>query len=331
MLGTPRARIIRETIRAWFSILNSATNDEIADIRLAWSKARDSVTQLLDDAVCGLMSNIILILHRAKWIPRLYNRWSDGCGTAWVLSGGFSSPDLVANTIIKSYADLDLERAQAHYCGKGMGQGVHFPATLGLIRTFKASNYAEKCLLENILSASCWTAERIHSINPDYSPLCNRCGQHDDSPLHCYWTCPANADIQHDDIIKSQHLINGACAGSVDFPCLWLRGILPSSFIHVPDHHLPTDDYQITWVNPTILDSGTYYGDASGGAYTSFPELRRVGCAFASIDNDGQLVTAAHFPLPGTVQTVPRGELFTLVELLNHISVRAIITFVTDN
>ena len=45
----------------------------------------------------------------------------------------------------------------------------------------------------------------------------------------------------------------------------------------------------------------------------------------------GELVYAAHYPLPGEVQTVARGELLALVVLLRFATPLAEIDFVTDN
>ena len=107
---------------------------------------------------------------------------------------------------------------------------------------------------------------------------------------------------------------------------------MPSKYI--PTEHVPSDLYEITWINPNAvsMNSGVYYGDASGGEYSSYPEIRRVGCSFVSVAaSDGALLFGAHFPLPGSVQTVPRGELFTLVELIKQARDGAEITYVTDN
>ena len=50
-----------------------------------------------------------------------------------------------------------------------------------------------------------------------------------------------------------------------------------------------------------------------------------------SLDTDGKLTFGAHLPLPGSVQTVPRGELFTVVELIKQARDGADIMYVTDN
>ena len=176
------------------------------------------------------------------------------------MTGHKAPPDQVANVIIKSFALIELERAQTHYCGKGMGNGVHFGATLPYIRNLKPNQFANKALCENILSASNWTAERIHSIaNPDFPSLCPRCNNEPETPEHCYWSCPANANIDHEDVQFTEKLITRALAKFSNEPCLWFRGILPDKYIQVPKCNEPLESYDITWVTtPCHIDSGTY-------------------------------------------------------------------------
>lgn len=120
---------------------------------------------------------------------------------------------------------------------------------------------------------------------------------------------------------------------STDQPCLWFRGILPSSLINIPPEEAPVTQSNITYVNPVgfEISSGTYYGDASGSDNTEYPDIRRVGCAFAKLTEQDELAFAAHFPLPGEIQTVARGELYALVELIKHAKPMSDIEFVTDN
>ena len=307
----------------------------MGDIKYAWIKAKQVITEHGDSQVVGIMSNLISMLLKANWEPTAFNSWNHN-GLVWQLTGAKTPPDQVANAIIQSYASLELTRADSHYLGKGMKDGVHFRSTLSLLRSFPSSMFASKSLLENILSSSNWTADRIHSINPEYSNLCPRCNQHVETPLHCYWTCPANCLIDDPAITKSQHLVDKAIAGQHAEPCLWFRGILPINYIDIPDAFLPSDTYTVEWVRPnelsTNVTSGTYYGDASGGQFSEYPEIRRIGCSFVAIHPlSMELLLAAHFPLPGAMQTVPRGELFTLVELVRHAEINASLHYITDN
>ena len=68
-----------------------------------------------------------------------------------------------------------------------------------------------------------------------------------------------------------------------------------------------------------------------GEEYTQYPELSRVGCAFAKIGDLGNLLFAASFPLPGEIQIASRGELYSSVEFMQHVEPMSDIEFVTDN
>jgi hypothetical protein len=57
----------------------------------------------------------------------------------------------------------------------------------------------------------------------------------------------------------------------------------------------------------------TIYGDASGGMFTKYNQLRRCGVGLACISEQGTLLWAIRFNLPGAVQTVARGELFAIL------------------
>ena len=119
-----------------------------------------------------------------------------------------------------------------------------------------------------------------------------------ETDLHCYYGCQTKANIEDDAVVDTQNLCSRAIAQQDTFPCLWLRGILPAGHIVVPPEAEPPLDDVVTYIHEenVYIASGIFFGDASGGEHTRYPEIRRVGCAFASIDGTGQLMFAAHFP-----------------------------------
>ena len=78
-MGTPRARLIRETIRAWFGIFKTLTQPEILDLRAAWAVAKAALisSDKPINQVKGILSNVICILIQAKWSPSAFNVWRD--------------------------------------------------------------------------------------------------------------------------------------------------------------------------------------------------------------------------------------------------------------
>ena len=103
---------------------------------------------------------------------------------------------------------------------------------------------------------------------------------------------------------------------------LWLRGILPTMFL-------------VTYVNitsrPLERGSRTYYRDASGGDCSAVALLRRVGVGICKITPTGTLLFGAFCPLPGEIQTVPRGEIYAFFLLPCEAEPMAVIDYVTDN
>ena len=87
------------------------------------------------------------------------------------------------------------------------------------------------------------------------------------------------------------------------------------------------------WNSHTQLQSGTYFTDASGGLDHDIPQLRRCGigiCASPSL-HPPQAPDGLHYPLPGEVQTVPRGEMHAIVTVARLAALEADILVYSDN
>ena len=282
------------------------------------------------------MSNVILTLLAANWKPCHLDVWTDPDGCQWQLSDNSVSPNIVASAVAKSHLNKDLVKASLHRNGQGMAQGIDTSGTIAPLRTKAvAGNYPLKAAIETIVSAATWPAQRIHDISPSFSALCPRCEEEVESDLHWGWTCRCNADIEADEVQDTQNLIVRATAEATDVPCLWLRGILPSRRSSLKEEHQPPDTELLRFRNNLSHDivwgSGTYYGDASGGVYTDVPVLRSVGFGVVRLNEDMSLAVAVNTRLPGSIQTVPRGELYALVLLSILAEEYATIDFVTDN
>ena len=124
------------------------------------------------------------------------------------------SPDIVAAGIAKSYSNKDLRRAAEHYNGKGIEHVIASGFTFKYLRNLKDKTNSDlqyKAALETILSASTWPSARVHEAYEHVSPFCTRCNKDIvDAALHCFWTCPCNSDIDHENVSDSQSLIKQA-------------------------------------------------------------------------------------------------------------------------
>ena len=213
--------------------------------------------------VHGILSNLIHTLFAIKWEPRSNDYWEDETGQGWQLDL-FCNPKPLIIAMIKSYNLIQCKTASWARNGKGMENGCDWNSTLSLHRSLKSSqHYPSRCALETIISGSCWPEDRIFECNALHDATCRRCGL-PDSDLHTFWTCSKNNNIDDTEVADTQKLIQRAIDESSEFPCLWLRGILPSSFSQVSDEYLASEDTKhiyvpyITPIQDCNVSSGLY-------------------------------------------------------------------------
>ena len=98
-----------------------------------------------------------------------------------------------------------------------------------------------------------------------------RCGAEVETSLHTFWTCPANNNLTEEEVTSTQGLIPAAERQANIMPCFWLRGLMPDHMSYIEDE--PTTQLIVTYDGPgqPSWGSGTYYGDGSGGEFTSHP------------------------------------------------------------
>ena len=217
-----------------------------------------------------------------------------------------------------------------------MGSGIDWSLSTQRYRS-KHISYPQRCGFETIAAAAFWPNLRVHQIKPEVSKFCDRCGGTElDTPLHCFWSCPANGKIEAEEVANTHRLIAEAEAHFQDLACLWIRGLIPHSLTKaVLDQRQPSEDLHLVTSSfgCTVKVSGTItvYGDASGGKFTSYAILRRVGVGIVRIDQEGNMIWGQRFNLPGKVQTVARGELYAILRTAQLAEEYARIDFVTDN
>ena len=185
----------------------------------------------------------------------------------------------------------------------------------------------------SFLTGAMWPLARIHYYGA--AALCPHCGVLQ-SLMHQLRECPHTCSIDHAHIIETNKLAPQAVADNTR-QCFWTRGLLPNDLISL----LPVD-HPLSHYNPVFYThahyrilvkdrwpSGIYFGDGSGGKFTSHPALRRCGVGICLVV-DEQPVAAAWTPLPGEIQTVGRAELYALLQVVTNASPLAVITFFTD-
>ena len=341
-ISTPFARVISELVTLWFKVLKTNKHDKhfnILDIKNTWAKAKETMkkSNYKQLHVHGILSNLIHTLFVIKWDPHSNDYWEDETGQGWQLDLSCNPKTLII-AMIKSYNLTQCKSASWARNGKGMELGCDWNITLSLHRSLKGpQHYPSRCALETLISGSCWPEDRILECNSLHDSACKRCGL-PDSDLHTFWTCSKNKDICDSEVVGTQKLIQRATDESSEYPCLWLRGILPSLLSDVPDEYCAPNEAKHTYVSyitpiqDCIVTSGLYYGDASGGTFSSYPKLTRCGVGLCKVDfsTEAQL-WGVQINLPGAIQTVPRAELYALHFLVNEAEAHATLEFITDN
>jgi hypothetical protein len=236
-------------------------------------------------------------------------------------------------------------QAATSWQSAGIENGVAYAYTMKLLWKYRKEKVNDKAgALETILTGACWSPDRKcqAGIYIEDENMCPKCGVSPCDDLHQYWMCEHLSQDDHDDISKTQQYVRRAQDEATTNPALWLRGILPASLLLNFPIPQPIQTTQISIFDPCGLTnagwpSGTYGTDASGGAFSSIPEIRRCGCGIVTMtpandDSDKfDLEWAASFPLEGEIQTVPRAELFAILILLQNLQHQASVIIVSDS
>ena len=345
---TPYARIIKELVISWFRVYKlNMCGIPIINISKAWHIALNKIVAFPTNTnnIRGIMTNIINMLLTLNWKPTHFNEWTDRNGEKWKLCLDESPRDLIRQ-LISDFNDRELIKASSFRSAIGIEGNICWPFTLALHNKTNI-DYSQKSALETILCGACWPNDRINSCYGDIPSTCTRCGHPKDDEFHMFWECPFTLAIKDENVSTTNHLARAAKDGLGTAACMWLRGLLPLSLASIE----ALEEFPGQWAAPSIIEpiyeeydcsnsvfksvtSGTYYGDASGGDFSSMPMLRRCGVGImhtVTVGNEIHRIWGCSFKLIGNIQTVPRAELSALHFILNEAVENAKIEFITDN
>jgi len=341
----PWQSIVKELALLWMKLMPSFYAKSRFDLALAWSKAKQDVClgptpdthqqiasmKVQWRKVTGPISNMVATLYAVGFLPQTFSQWVSPDGVCWNLP---TSPDFpfcpvpLVHALQDQIASLLWAEASTHVLnGKGLYHGIDYNLTICVLRKYrKLLAYDKAAALETILCGACWSPQRkfLAGLTSADLSVCVLCGANECDDYHQFWSCPSLATSTWPEVESTNYLVPAAASGMRDFPCLWLRGLLPSELLVTRDHPIPPprsvdnvsvyDPFGIT-PDPEVWPPGLYGTDASGGRWGSYPLLRRCGCGVArltSMDPPFRLEWGAWFPLVGELQTVPRAELYAI-------------------
>ena len=319
----------KELLCEYFDLLDCVdSNFLVSHLSLAWSKAVQQANSNNNSVrnVCGILTNIVYTLIQYCWVPRQYNRWIAPNGDTWYFPpSGFPRQHIIL--AIQDTIALSLwKRASQHHAGKGLESGLAWAPSTSLIRKLKTKHVAQvpkSLALETIMCGCCWSPARTLAAYPSANINPCGCGEPVPDEYHQYWGCPLLASAVDIDIRNSNKHTSMCNDEYTMYPCLWLRGLLPNSLLVTDSVPLAQFPLFIVGPSPPAAEGwpGGYYGtDASGGTYSSIPQLRRVGVGVCKLSTvfPHPFEFGAWSALCGDIQTIPRGELFCFVLLLRN-------------
>ena len=348
----PWQTLLKELVLLWITLMPTHFQERPFDLRIAWSDAKSSVVcrgSVVWGRVTGLLSNVVANLIHIGWNPVSFSEWVDPDGDTWSLGTSEDSaksinPALLIYKIQDSAAQILWSKASSHHLGAGLDRGFAFSYTMTILHKFrKEKRYDWAAALETIMCGACWPPSRKADAGlvPQAENVCKFCGHEGVDDFHQFWGCPSLDSSEWPEVKATQYLVPRAKVEGVKYPCLWLRGLLPSNLcveepIPPPIDHLQLyvyDPHSLT-PDPHVWPPGLYGTDGSGGELSAYPELRRVGCGVSRVDCTAgggfDVIWSANFALPGDVQTVPRGELFAICIVVEHVS-HGIVTICSDS
>ena len=361
--GHPTVKLYRETFVSWFKYLQGVSTSlykcQPEDLKEAWDKLVNlaklgfaTSPVAAQNTVNGLMSSIIYLLLTFGWQPTSLLIWTDPQNATWHLEVGKPAPlSVIIDNIMSCFHAQQAVKATLHRNGAGLLTGADWDITLAPLRStpkkdsdgdkqpLDSMKYhpRRKAALETLMAAATWPLQRVHEAYPHIQPFC-KCGQIEDD-FHCLWLCYLLTNLEHKeatDIHDTQNLIPQARLEVHQYPCYWLRGIMPKEFT-TPEHQFaPTEDHVFQWdpvvqqaPSPSNWPGGTYFGDGSGGFFTKYPTLRRCGVGVAYYLNSVYQYGLSS-NLPGKVQTVVRAELYALLIVVQQVVPNGVIDFYID-
>ena len=333
-----------------------------------WKEATDKVCyngSVHWNSVRSTLSATIATFTEQGWKLQSPISWIDPKNQEWVAD--FTAPKAPFLKIIAGHAMQKIWAEAANfYDGTGLQHGVHWQSTLSLHKRLSKS----QCLpeeeqqlmeleeqadtlpstalswLELFLSGGFWPNARATQANICANSACPRCGFAREDSLHFFWTCPKNRTVLDPRVKLTQTLVTQAVDGSKEAPCLWLRGMLPLNMLHINTPFSETSQLQLVlqYVQPYEWPGGEYFTDGSGGPNNSFPAIRRCGFGivllkpglatvdFCNASEPSDLITFGAFGvLPGNLHTVPRAELYAIVEIIVNLRPFSIATITSDS
>ena len=257
-------------------------------------------------------------------------------GDLWAFDSNVGLEALV-HDLKQSIRDKIWAKVGHTHNAHGATDGIDPTVAEKYIKKLEASSRAaEAGMARSVLCRAIWGRYRKWEAGLATSALCPRCMLAQDTDVHRYWACPANAKSEHKDIIETQYMCRTAVQEAPSLPCFWLRGLVPANKMPKASEPVAVTEAfgDMNCTGAQKSGPGLYFGDGSGGKHSSDRRLRRCGWSVCHVAPGGLLEVAdllggVYGTLESHLQTVPRAELWAAIVAINISTGN--IEFVTDH
>ena len=335
----PAVQLACDVVFQWIQVLFSDPNKYGGMKRLetAWRKIKDKLTAAGPrrwSYVTGPMGAVIAVLLDLQWDPVAVGKWRNRLEETWELDPSCVLSKVQCAPLLQEIAEdvlADLWKVAAAHRG---GASVEGPCTdaaaLQRRRWQEKGEWAKAGMLLQVAAGGVWPRQRkfqAQLCEDQWYNLCASQGKHFvQDEFHVCWECDAVHQQPEMAELEDKELRQVALKKGKSDLAFWTRGLALSAQLAVGE--LPPAVQEIHVVPDEEWLPGTYFTDASGGEHSSSPVLRRVGFAgialsanFVRPDGmvDGRPRLAIGGVLAGPIQTVNRGELCALIQVLRCI------------
>lgn len=344
--GHPFVRSIKELFVLWFKLLSLLIKEGRAlflyKLSVAWKCALEAHADHNDfnkdlNFVTGLISHLIVYLKALNWKPQNYNQWIDTGGNIWfvdVVDYNPCSLSALMFSLVEDFYTSQLLTMANHYSSGSIKTKVLWNLTLQKNNSLKkAKRFIDLAVLETIQAGAMWPTHRCNEVM-QLGECCPLCGQADPDIWHAFWTCPSLCDSVEEAVIHTQDLINDLELDKLHY---YNRLLITEDLVQLGDQYAPLEHSPVftSTVHPEGIPdnwpSGYYFGDGSGGVYSSYDFLRRCGVGIHYVNPELVPGFNAWQPLLGQVQSVPRSELTALCLVIEKVESGGTVDFFTDS
>ena len=157
------------------------------------------------DTMRSAMSACIVSLRKVGLLPREPGKWYCTRDKIWIeVDESVSMRQSILEVLTTRYANLMWSKVTPGEATGGLEQGIPCfeQARKCHAHLVRCGKHQQANCLEAVIGHTVWNASRATSV-PEHAK-CRRCGAENETLRHRFWVCPANKDIDSEDVRSTE-------------------------------------------------------------------------------------------------------------------------------